>query len=170
MRHPTARAIYCLYVTTARHLIITATDEGPVQSCLRHVLKSIRHQHDNGLHSPQFIVPLDRSGNADRNVLRMFASELVAEMPRGDCSQSRSIFIQNVGSWLAGSCREAVINFEFMWRRQNETVVKLLCVASPNASETFWFKNPNKMKDHCSSEYALTGPTATYGTEKCTLS
>ena len=39
---------------------------------------------------------------------------------------------------MAGG-REAVIDYEFLRGRQNETVVKELCVA---ASETFRFKSP----------------------------
>ena len=43
---------------------------------------------------------------------------------------------------MAGSSREAVIDYEFLRGRQNETVVKELCVASARASETFCFKPP----------------------------
>ena len=38
-----------------------------------------------------------------------------------------------------------------MRERQNETVVKELCVDSAAAFETFRFKNPYKMADHGSS-------------------
>ena len=53
---------------------------------------------------------------------------------------------------MAGASREAVIDFESLRGRQNETVVKELCVASANASETFRFKSPYKMAHHGSSE------------------
>jgi hypothetical protein len=49
---------------------------------------------------------------------------------------------------MAGASREAVIDFEFLRGRQNETVVKELCIASSTASETFRFKSPYKMADH----------------------
>ena len=52
---------------------------------------------------------------------------------------------------MAGASREAVIDFEFLRDRQNETVVKELCKASSTASETFRFKSPYKMADHSSS-------------------
>jgi hypothetical protein len=42
---------------------------------------------------------------------------------------------------MAGG-RVAVIDSEFFCGRQNETVVKELCVASAAASETFRFKSP----------------------------
>jgi len=48
---------------------------------------------------------------------------------------------------MAGASREAVIDFEFLRGRQNETV-KELCVASTTASVTFRFKTPYKMADH----------------------
>jgi len=38
---------------------------------------------------------------------------------------------------MAGVSREAVIDFDFLRRRQNETVVQKLCVASAIAGETF---------------------------------
>jgi len=44
--------------------------------------------------------------------------------------------------------REAVIDYEFLRGRQNETVVKDLCVAGGAASETFRLKNPYKVADH----------------------
>ena len=56
---------------------------------------------------------------------------------------------------MAGSSREAVIDYEFLRGRQNETVVKELCVASANASETFRFKPPYKMADHGSTESGI---------------
>jgi len=43
---------------------------------------------------------------------------------------------------MAVNSREAVIDYEFLRGRQNETVVKELCVASAIASETFRFKPP----------------------------
>jgi len=46
--------------------------------------------------------------------------------------------------------REAVIDYEFLRWRQNETVVKELCVASAAAPESFRFKSPYKMADHSS--------------------
>jgi len=44
--------------------------------------------------------------------------------------------------------RAVVIDYEFLQGRQNETVVKELCVASTAVSETFPFKSPYKMADH----------------------
>jgi len=38
--------------------------------------------------------------------------------------------------------REVVIDYEFLWWRQNETVVKQLCVPSAAASKTFRFEEP----------------------------
>jgi len=55
---------------------------------------------------------------------------------------------------MAGS-REAVIDYAFLRGRQNETVVKELCVASAAASETFRFKPPYKMADHGSTENSI---------------
>jgi len=51
--------------------------------------------------------------------------------------------------------KEDVIDFEFLRGRQNETVVKELCVASTIASETFRFKPPHKMADHGSIENGI---------------
>ena len=48
-----------------------------------------------------------------------------------------------------------MIDYEFFRGRQNEIVVKELCVASAAASETFCFKSPYKMADHGSSENGL---------------
>jgi len=56
---------------------------------------------------------------------------------------------------MAGASKEAVIDFEFLRGRQNETVVKELCVASATASETFRLKSPYKMADHGSSENGI---------------
>jgi len=56
-------------------------------------------------------------------------------------------------TWL--SSREALIDYEFFWGRQNETVVKELCVASAIVSETFRFKPPYKMADHRSIENGI---------------
>ena len=42
-----------------------------------------------------------------------------------------------------------MIDYEFLRGRQNETVVKGLGVAGAAASETFRFKSPYKMADHC---------------------
>ena len=53
---------------------------------------------------------------------------------------------------MAVSSREGVIGYEFLGGRQNETVVKQLCVASAIVSETFRFKPPYKMTDHGSIE------------------
>jgi hypothetical protein len=55
---------------------------------------------------------------------------------------------------MAGASREAVIDFEFLRGRQNETV-KELCVASATASETFPFMSSYKMADHGSFENAI---------------
>ena len=43
------------------------------------------------------------------------------------------------------SSREAVIDYELLRVRQNETVVKELCLASAIDSETYRFKPPYKM-------------------------
>jgi hypothetical protein len=43
---------------------------------------------------------------------------------------------------MAGAFREVVMDFEFFRGRQNETVVKVLCVDKDTASETFRFKGP----------------------------
>ena len=56
---------------------------------------------------------------------------------------------------MAVSTREAVIDYEFLRGRQNETIVKELCVASAIASETFRFKPPYKMADHGSIENGI---------------
>jgi len=56
---------------------------------------------------------------------------------------------------MAVSSREAVIDYEFLRGRQNETAVKELCVASAIASETFRFKPPYKMADHGSIENGI---------------
>jgi len=56
---------------------------------------------------------------------------------------------------VADSSREAVIDYEFLRGRQNETVVKELCVASDAASETFRFKPHYKMADHGSIENGI---------------
>jgi len=56
---------------------------------------------------------------------------------------------------MAGGGRDVVIDYEFLRRRQNETVVKELCVTGAAASETFRFKKPYKMDDHGSSENGL---------------
>jgi hypothetical protein len=56
---------------------------------------------------------------------------------------------------MACGSREAVIDYEFLRGRQNETIVKELCVASATASETFRFKSPYKMADHGSSENGI---------------
>jgi hypothetical protein len=42
---------------------------------------------------------------------------------------------------MASASREAVFDFEFLRGRQNETVVKELCVASATAGETFRFNH-----------------------------
>jgi hypothetical protein len=55
---------------------------------------------------------------------------------------------------MAGG-REAVIDYEFLRGRQNETIVKELRVARAAASETFRFKSPYKMADHGSSENGI---------------
>jgi len=44
--------------------------------------------------------------------------------------------------------RVAVIDYEFLRGRQNERVIKELCMASAAASETFRFQGPYKMADH----------------------
>jgi len=56
---------------------------------------------------------------------------------------------------MAGSSREAVIEYKVLRGRQNEMVVKELCVASAAAFETFRFKPPYKMADHGSTENGI---------------
>jgi hypothetical protein len=56
---------------------------------------------------------------------------------------------------MACGSREAVIDYEFLRGRQNEAVVKELCVASATASEKFRFKSPYKMADHGLSENSI---------------
>jgi len=56
---------------------------------------------------------------------------------------------------MAVSRRETVIDYEFLRGRQNETVVKELCVASAIASETFRYKPPYKMPHHASIENGI---------------
>ena len=51
--------------------------------------------------------------------------------------------------------REIVIDYESLRRRQDETAVKELCVASAAASETFPFKSPYKMAYHGSTANGL---------------
>jgi len=53
---------------------------------------------------------------------------------------------------MAGSSRDAVIDYVFLRGRQNETVVNELSMASSAACETFRFKPPYKMADHGSTE------------------
>jgi len=52
---------------------------------------------------------------------------------------------------MAGSSRETVINYEFLRGRQNESVVKVLCLASAAASETFCFRPSYKIACHGST-------------------
>jgi len=56
---------------------------------------------------------------------------------------------------MAGASREAVIDIEFLRGRQNETVVKELCIPTPTAIETFWFKIPYMFADDGSSENGI---------------
>jgi len=56
---------------------------------------------------------------------------------------------------MTGGGREVVIDYEFLRGRQNETVVKELCVANAAAFETFLFKILYKKADHGSSENGL---------------
>ena len=65
-------------------------------------------------------------------------------------SKIPSFLVVNVGA-----SREAVIDFEFLRGRQNDTIVKELCIASSTASEIFRFKSPYKMADHSSSENGI---------------
>jgi hypothetical protein len=69
---------------------------------------------------------------------------------------------------MVGASREAVTDFEFLRRRQNETVVKELCVASATASKTFRFKIPYKMAGHTLLRTAYIGPTGIYSTRNFT--
>jgi hypothetical protein len=50
---------------------------------------------------------------------------------------------------MAGAIRDAEIDFEFLRGRQNETVVKELCVVSATAGETFRFKSTYKKGRSC---------------------
>jgi len=54
--------------------------------------------------------------------------------------------------------REAVIDYEFLRRRQSETVFKELCMASAAASAKIRLENPNKMTDHGSTENGIIWP------------
>ena len=56
---------------------------------------------------------------------------------------------------MAGGSGEAVIDFEFLRGRQNESVVNELCVDSMTAGETFRFMSPYKMADHGSSDNGI---------------
>jgi len=56
---------------------------------------------------------------------------------------------------MALSSREDIIDYEFLRGRQNETVVKELCVSSAITSETFRFKPPYKMADHGTIEKGM---------------
>ena len=56
---------------------------------------------------------------------------------------------------MAVSSGEVVIDYEFLRGRQNQTVVKEICVASAIASETFSFKPPYKIADHGSKENGI---------------
>jgi len=56
---------------------------------------------------------------------------------------------------MSGSSKEAVIDYEFLRGRQNETAVKELCVASTAAFETFCFKPPYKMEVRGSTENGI---------------
>ena len=56
---------------------------------------------------------------------------------------------------MSVSSREAVIDYEFLRVRQNETVVEELCVASAIFSETFRFKPPYKIADHGTVENGI---------------
>ena len=56
---------------------------------------------------------------------------------------------------MAGASRESVIEFELLRGRQNERVLKELCVASATASETVRFKSSYKMDDHGSSQNGI---------------
>jgi len=53
---------------------------------------------------------------------------------------------------MVGRSREAVIDYAFSRGRQNETMVKEICVASGAAYETFRFKPHHTMRYHVSSE------------------
>ena len=56
---------------------------------------------------------------------------------------------------MAVKCGDAVVDCEFLRRRQNETVFKEMCVASAIASETFRFKSLYKIADHGSIESGI---------------
>jgi len=56
---------------------------------------------------------------------------------------------------MAVSISEAVIVYRILKGRQNETVVKELCVASAITSVTFRFKPPYKMAEHGSIENGI---------------
>jgi len=56
---------------------------------------------------------------------------------------------------MAGISREAVIDYELLRGRQNETVVKEFCVASAAATESFLFKPTYKMAVHGSPENGI---------------
>ena len=56
---------------------------------------------------------------------------------------------------MAGASREALIDYYFLRGRQNETVVKELCVASATARDTFRLKIPYEMAGHGSWENGI---------------
>ena len=56
---------------------------------------------------------------------------------------------------MAGASSEAVIDFEFLRGRQNETVVNELRIGSATFSDTFWYKSHYKMADPGSSENGI---------------
>ena len=56
---------------------------------------------------------------------------------------------------MAVASRETLIDFEFLRGWQNESVVKELCITNATAGETFRFKSPYNMADHCSSENGI---------------
>ena len=77
------------------------------------------------------------------------------------CRLSKRSYVATArrGTNMVGASREAVIDFEFLRGRQNETFVKELCVASATASKTFRFKIPYKMAGHTLLRTAYIGPT-----------
>jgi hypothetical protein len=95
---------------------------------------------EGGYTPQQFITLFTGRGNADRQVKQIFASEFGATLPR-------------IG----------------LYGRQNETVVKELCVSICTAIETFRFKSPYKVADNVLSENDINWADGHIEYKFCTL-
>ena len=118
---------------------------------------------DRGYTPKQFISLFDACNNVDQQVERLLTTEFGAQMSRGGwgrCCRNclykgRYFTVSNYSYSNMTGGREGLIDYEFLRGRQNETVVKELCVISAEASETLRFKSPYKMADHGSSDNGL---------------